>query len=206
MERRTTERKVELRNSDDGNPIISGYAAVFYRDGDEGTEYRLWENTYERIVPGAFDVAVREDDIRALFNHDPDYVLGRNVAGTLTLSIDSVGLRYDIDAPDTQLARDLRTSIERGDITGSSFAFSVEDERWFRDGEREIRELRGLRLADVGPVTYPAYEATSTDVRSAKNSHASWMNDRRREQAERQQEMITRRLRLLTIDDGTYNV
>ena len=106
----------------DGQPTkIVGYAAVFYRYDDPGTQYELYSGHVERIQPGAFKRAIEEaDDVRGLFNHEPSQILGRTKSGTMRLSEDETGLRYEIDVPDTQVGRDVVTSIDRGDVTGSS--------------------------------------------------------------------------------------
>lgn len=159
---------IEVRKVADRPATLSGYAAVFYRADDQGTEYGLWSGAVERIMPGAFYKAIEGDDVRALFNHDPNHVLGRTTSGTLRLSVDKIGLRYDVDLPDTQVGRDTATSAERGDISGSSFAFSIRDggAEWRRENGIEIRELRSLELFDVSPVTFPAYKSTTVAVRS----------------------------------------
>lgn len=157
---------VRLEKRADGSPVIVGYAAVYFRADDPGTEFELWPGVRERIRAGAFDNAIKECDVRALFNHSPDYVLGRMKSGTLRLSSDERGLRYEIDPPDTQVARDLVQSLSRGDISGSSFAFDVVAEEWRKEGGHELRELIELRLYDVGPVTFPAYVGTDAGVRS----------------------------------------
>ena len=176
IERRFT-AACELRNADDDQKTITGYAAVYHRADDDGTEYSLGAGIVEHIMPGAFDDAIGRDDVRALFNHDPDHVLGRNKAGTLRLTADARGLRYEVDMPDTQLARDLRESIRRGDISGSSFAFTIPDggQEWREDGDRVIREIRAVTLHDVGPVTYPAYESSTTHARAC---YTKWCEDR----------------------------
>lgn len=163
-----------------GPPMITGYAAVFYREGDPGTEYEMlpadaWgPRVVERIMPTAFDKAIAEDDVRGLFNHDPGAVLGRNKSGTLRLCVDAVGLRYEIDPPDTQTARDVVASIRRGDISGSSFAFLprttvrrevAADESRGTPAEL-VLERHDVGLADVGPVTFPAYAGATSGVRS----------------------------------------
>lgn len=153
------------RAGDDGPSIIQGYGSVFY-DGTPETEFELWHDVFERIMPGTFDRAIAEDDVRGLFNHDPDHVLGRNTASTMLLVVDKKGLRYEIDAPDTQLGHDLGVSIGREDVTGSSFSFNVTDEEWRTENGKEIREISGVRLFDVGPVTFPAYEGATAAVRS----------------------------------------
>jgi len=172
MEKRhATNQRVEIRREENQPATISGYAAVFYRADQPGTEFRLADDYVERIQPGAFDNALKNaDDARALFNHDSNQVLGRVSSGTLRLNVDEVGLRYQIDLPDTQLGRDVATIIERGDVSGSSFAFAVNDKgsEVTRDGEQMVRTITDVSLFDVGPVTYPAYQATSTAKRNTE--------------------------------------
>jgi len=157
--------KIETR--DDGKHHCVGYSAVFYRAGVAGTEFEMFENTFERIMPGAFD-DIGSDDVRGLFNHSALHILGRNVSGTLKLDVDETGLRYDITLPDTQVGRDLVETISRGDVSGSSFAFRVVDDNWSTSTTDEVevtvREVFKVKTFDVGPVTYPAYTGTSTDV------------------------------------------
>jgi hypothetical protein len=191
MERRTISSGfagLEVRKEGDKPTRIAGYGAVYWREGVPGTEYRLWQDAYERIMPGAFDEAIKRDDIRSLFNHNADIVLGRASAGTLTLTTDDTGLRYDVTPPDTQLIRDqVLTPIQRGDVSGSSFMFRATKVDWGeedRDGRTvEIRNIRGVELYEVGPVVFPAYEASSAGVRVAKSDmdlvrgeHAEWRN------------------------------
>lgn len=150
--------------------IISGLAATYY-DGTPTTEYELWPDAIERIMPGAFTQALsREADIRALFNHEPSAMLGRTIAGSLQLEDSPKGLLYHIKAPETQLGRDLLTLIGRGDINGSSFSFTVKRENWRTEGDKQIREIQDVELYDVGPVTFPAYPDTTVAVRS----HEVW--------------------------------
>jgi len=111
-------------------------------------------------------------DVRALFNHNPDNVLGRTAAGTLSLSIDSRGLAYSINPPDTQLANDLMVSLRRKDITGSSFGFVVARDQWTDNPDGTITRtiLEIDQLLDVSPVTYPAYDAANAQARSLPES------------------------------------
>ena len=124
LERRFFETK-NIRAHDpnaNGQRSISGTAAVYY-DGTDRTEFKLWDGVVERIMPGAFDkVLANNDDARALFNHDPNLLLGRVSADTLTLRSSDAGLEYDISAGDTTVARDVLEHIDRGDLQGSSFA------------------------------------------------------------------------------------
>ena len=166
MDRRYQPSDIEIRE-DGESTVVSGYAAVFYRADDPGTEFDPLPDVKERIMPGAFDRALEEgDDVRALFNHAPSQLLGRTKSGTLTLSKNRRGLKYDITLPNTTIGRDVQESIKRGDLTGSSFAFKVDSEKWTSrsDGQGELREIHDVQLFDVGPVTYPAYKSTTTDV------------------------------------------
>jgi len=151
---------IEVRSEDD-KPKIKGHAAVFDKLSEDLGGFR------EKIVSGAFAKTIKKSDIRALFNHDPNYVLGRNKAGTLTLEEDERGLAIEIDPPDTSYARDLMVSIERGDITQMSFAFKTIKDSWENQDKKEsVRTLEEVDLFDVSPVTYPAYPQTDVKVRS----------------------------------------
>jgi HK97 family phage prohead protease len=146
--------------------VITGYAAVFYDPGDAGTQTELYPGLVERIMPTAFDRCIREQqDCRALFNHNPDTLLARCSTGTLRLSLDPRGLVYafDYDPADPDHQRVMR-KLERGDVTGSSFSFNVRKQVWSIDASGagyDVRELHDLDVYDVGPVTFPAYSATS---------------------------------------------
>ena len=142
--------------------MIDGYAAVFY-DGTERTEFRLGPNMVERIHPGAFDEAFRDDDVVGLFNHDESLLLGRRSAGTLRLIVDAQGARYEIDEGETTIGRDVAEMQKRGDLKGSSFTFGVRNsgQEIRREGGTLIRDIRQFAyVSDVGPVTFPAYSGT----------------------------------------------
>lgn len=142
--------------TDDEPPVIRGYAAVFDQLSDDLGGFR------EKIRPGAFARSLEESDVRALWNHDANYVLGRNRARTLHLDEDAHGLRVTIMPPDAQWARDLIASMERGDVDQMSFGFYTREEAW---PEPRTRELIDVELFDVSIVTYPAYPQTSAAVR-----------------------------------------
>lgn len=163
VERRAYQH-VEVRVSDEGDaPRIVGHAAVF---GQLSEELGWFEKFRERIEPGAFTETIKRDDVRALWNHNPDYVLGRNRAGTLRMREDDRGLAVEIDPPDTQWARDLLVSIRRGDVNQMSFGFEVLQDSWGMENGQKVRTLRKVRLFDVSVVTYPAYPQTDVAVRS----------------------------------------
>jgi HK97 family phage prohead protease len=162
VEKRCLMAGLELRASRSGRGpgTIVGYAAVFEKfSADLG-------GFYETIRRGAF-AGVLSNDVRALKNHDPAYLLGRLKSGTLRLNEDELGLRFEVDLPDTQTGRDTATEVERGDLDGASFAFITELDDWDWSGDKPIRTLIKIReLFDVGPVTYPAYTDTSAAMRS----------------------------------------
>jgi len=168
---------LELRAADDGKRRLVGHAAVFNSLSEDLGGFR------EQIAPGAFAEAIDKDDVRALFNHDPNFVLGRTASKTLRLSEDARGLLIEIDLPDTQTVRDLVVApIERGDVSQMSFGFSVRPggQDWAKDDEgRTIRTLKRVRLFDVSPVTYPAYHATDVAVRSLRAWQAAERAPRR---------------------------
>jgi len=164
----TAEDTLGVEERADGRPRIRGMAAVYNRPSQDLGGFR------EVLLPGCFDHILertyKRADVIACWNHDPGQLLGRTSSGTLTLTSDEKGLRYEIDPPDTQLARDLMALVRRGDVFGSSFAFTVDskDESFSKDDTgttiRTIRKVSGLY--DVSLVTNPAYLATNVSVRS----------------------------------------
>jgi HK97 family phage prohead protease len=146
----------------DGNTgKLGGYAAVF----DQTTDLGFFGK--ERLSRSAFDAVLKlkDTDVRSLWNHNPQYLLGRQSTGTLRLSVDSTGLEYEVDLPDTQYARDVRALAERGDLDGASFSFIPGEWEW--DDRTETRTHTSVAtLVDVAPVTFPAYSGASTEARS----------------------------------------
>lgn len=149
----------EARMIEEGK-AIEGYAAKFGVWADIG-----WFK--EKVRAGAFARTIRENDIRCLENHDPHLILGRTSARTLELREDDIGLWYRSALPETQYAKDLKENIGNGNITGCSFMFEVLDALWNNDMTE--RELLEVRLFDVGPVTFPAYEQTEVQARDARS-------------------------------------
>lgn len=147
---------------------LEGYAALY----DEET---VVDGQRERIERGAFEGRL-DDDVRLLFNHDNNMPFARTTNGTLKLSIDERGLYYKANVIDTQAGRDLYAMVQRGDVTQSSFAFSI-SERSFDEGVMVIEKVG--QLYDVSPVTYPAYEATSVVARK-KVEHKQPQQDMRK--------------------------
>ena len=156
---------LQLRSSDTEN-VLEGYAAVFNQDADIGGWFR------ERIRPGAFtDTLKRNDQVYALFNHDPSQVLGVNfksdgTAGGVKLHEDRTGLRTTIRPIGTDIGERVSQMVREGVIDKMSFAFVSEDEVWIRENGVDIREITRAKLYDVSPVTYPAYSGTSIGARA----------------------------------------
>lgn len=152
----------EFRVSDDATPTIYGYAAKF---GVRSEDLGGW---VEVLSPTCFDACLATNpDVRALFNHDPNLILGRTSAGTAKLTKDATGLAFEVIPPDTQAARDLIVSMRRKDINQSSFAFTCDNAVWSYDevSGLEIRTVLAATLYDVSPVTYPAYAQATSGVR-----------------------------------------
>ena len=165
----------ELRvKTDDDKMTLTGYAAVFDSLSENLGGFR------EKIEPGAFKNSLAKSDCRALFNHDSNIVLGRQSAKTLRLKEDKTGLLMECDLPDTQFARDLMISVNRGDITQQSFGFTVKIDEWEENREtgeatRTLKEID--QLFDVSPVTFPAYPDTTVAKRSLEQHKTSENRD-----------------------------
>jgi HK97 family phage prohead protease len=155
----------EVRETADGM-TLTGYAARF----NEPSEPLPF---IERIAPGAFKRSLRaKNDIKLLWNHDSSSVLGSTRSGTLRLYEDEMGLRVEADLPDTQAGRDAKVLIQRGDVTGFSFGFTVpaNGDSWNADGTE--RTLKSVRLLEVSTgVAFPAYPSTNgtAQVRSLED-------------------------------------
>ena len=160
IERRAEQRDGKLVEEE----FLVGYAARF------GVNSLTLDDFQERIDPSAFKIVTERRgrssplETRALFNHDPNHVLGR-FPGTLTLSVDERGLKYKIKMPKSR--RDIVEAVERGDIRGSSFSFIIAKggEEWSVENGVNIRTVTKVHsLLDVGPVTFPAYPDATVSV------------------------------------------
>jgi uncharacterized protein len=165
---------VELRVEDSASgPKLVGYAAKYEKWSED---LGVWTGSFkEKIRSGAFDAVIKTDDVRCLKNHDPNLLLGRTSSGTMRLSSDKVGLRFEVDLPDTNTGNDTAEEVRRGDLSGCSFAFRVETDEWkhLPDGTSERTLIKISRLFDVGPVTYPAYPDTDVAVRALEEHLAT---------------------------------
>ena len=153
-------RAATIEAAQEESRMVTGYADVFDSDSEDLGGF------IEQIERGAFKEAIERSDVRALFNHDNNFILARTASGTLKLYEDERGLKYEFEAPKTTAGNDLLEMIKRGDISQSSFGFTVEEDDWSnRDGMafRKIKKVK--RLYDVSPVTFPAYPEASVAVR-----------------------------------------
>ncbi len=169
-----SELRADTPEGDDETRKIVGHAAVFNKESEEIFGFR------EVILPGTFKQSLRQDDIRALKNHNDDHILGRkhlrgsSFSDTLKLNEDERGLAFEIDPPDTTYARDLMVNLERGDVTQTSFRFRVVPggdkwtEHWNEAKKRSymLRTISRAKVFEVSPVTFPAYPQTDVSLRA----------------------------------------
>lgn len=191
--------RLELREEEGAEPVLLGHAAVF---NELSEDFGGWR---EKIQPGAFTDAIKNGDVRALWNHDSNQVLGRQSSGTLELEEDETGLAFRIKPPDTTWLRDRLVSLRRGDVKECSFGFWTEKDEWKNSGENEqIRTIIKVReLREVSPgVTFPAYPQTDVGLEAALRSLTRWQqaNEDAAEQARQAEadmvKMASRRRRL----------
>jgi len=162
----------EVRAEGNESPKIIGYAAVYNKLSEDLGGFR------EKIQPGFF-TKVLGDDVRALFNHNEDKVLGRTKSGTLKLEENSKGLKVEISPPDTSYAKDLLNLISRGDVDQMSFQWITEQDEWdTSDLKNVVRTLVSAKeLLDISPVTFPAYPQTHAQLRSAKQVYINHLEE-----------------------------
>lgn len=155
----TQDTEFQIREAD-GKKYIEGYFSVF------GGKYWLWDDAYETVDRGAFDL-MRDNDVRALVNHDTTLVLGRTTVGTLTLRTDERGLFGSIELNENdQDAVNLYERVKRGDVSQCSFGFEILSQDIERtEGQPTVFHLREVKLYEVSVCTFPAYEETAVVAR-----------------------------------------
>ena len=165
------------KGSDDGRiGTLYGYAALFNTD----TIIDSWEGRFvERIAPKAFarTLEQRGDKVKVLFNHGFDPSVGDKPLGKPeVMREDRKGLYVEVPIDDTSYGRDIVASLRSGALDGQSFRFSVKAEKWDDPADAKslpVRTIREVELYEFGPVTFPAYEATSAGVRS-RDAYTAW--------------------------------
>ncbi len=161
----TREKEVRVRpvsevraiTAEDGSRQIEGYAIRFNEPSEDLGGF------IEYIAPGAVKLA---PDMRAFFDHQSQYVLGRTSAGTLETRVDDDGVFMLATPPDTQWARDLMVSMERGDINAMSFGFYANADAWSKRDGQTVRTVTDADVFEVSVVAMPAYPTTSAAARS----------------------------------------
>ncbi|BCJ86459.1 HK97 family phage prohead protease [Effusibacillus dendaii] len=152
---------VEVRTTEGQNTVISGYAARF-----DKLSVPLW-GFREQIRKGAFENSVRNNNVKALWNHNSDIPLGSTKNGTLKLQEDDQGLRFELELPESNWGQFAAEAIRRGDVEGVSFGFQVKKDEWDKsDPKNVIRTLVEVDLIEISPTPFPAYPQTSVGVRS----------------------------------------
>ena len=170
----------ELRTNAEGRTIV-GYAAKFERWSEP---IMGWFK--EQIARDAFSECDVTDVIMC-FNHNIDSILARTTSGTLTLSTDDEGLRFEFEAPATTMGNDMLELVRRGDISKCSFKFTVEEDEWrYADKENKLeydeRTIRKIgKLYDVSLVVYPAYSDTEAGVRHLEERKQQFLNNQSHE-------------------------
>ena len=155
--------KIEIREDDDGNRTISGYAVKWEMKSQVLGMYFKFR---EQVKKGAFLESLTNDDQRFLWSHDVSQVLGRTKNGTLRLKEDDVGLRFELDLPKTTLGNDTYESIKRGDVDGVSFGFRVEDDEVQEpEDDLPLRTVKKAKLLEVSAVAFPAYPDSEVSAR-----------------------------------------
>lgn len=179
-------QKLEIRDADDGNVTVEGYAAVFDEETVIGGQWR------EQIARGAFRDAIGRDDVVFLINH-AGLPLARTRSGTLELSEDEVGLRIraQLDPTDPDV-RSIVPKMKRGDLDKMSFAFIPTRQQWDDEEKMPRRTITQAELYDVSIVTTPAYDGTSIGLRSALDSLERHRKRQKRSQAARRMRMKAR--------------
>lgn len=175
--------EIELRSEEDKN-VLHGYAAKF-----ESLSVPLF-GFREKIRKGAFASSLKKNNVRALWNHNPDFVLGSTKNGTLQLEEDDKGLKFELELPDTQAGRDAAVSVSRRDVDGMSFSFEANKQEWDESDEKNvIRTLIAVDIKEISPTAFPAYPATKVSTRSIKDDYEDYSEEKRNTEAEKKKDI-----------------
>ncbi len=154
---------LELRETDDGKRTLTGYAVKWEKKSHVLGYFRKFREQFKK---GAFAESLKKDDQRFLWSHDTSKVLGRTKNGTLRLEEDDVGLRFELDLPNTTLGNDTYESIKRGDVDGVSFGFKMESHEIEEpDDDLMLRTVTKAKLLEVSAVAFPAYPDSEVSAR-----------------------------------------
>lgn len=171
--------ELSIRNDMENLDImaIKGYVVKF----NERSQL-LYDEWYERVAKGAFAKSLEENTIKALWNHNSDIVLGSTKSKTLKLEEDDIGLRFDLELPNSSQAKDIYESIKRGDVDGVSFGFYIRDngDKWEYLKEEDVyeRTLLDIDLIEISPTPFPAYPTSEVGKRSLEANNLKTREER----------------------------
>ncbi|HOJ78414.1 MAG TPA: HK97 family phage prohead protease [Bacillota bacterium] len=169
--------EIELRETEDGKRSIYGYAVKWEQPSEELGYFFPFR---EKFAKGAFADSLRNDKQKALWNHNSDFVLGSTKSGTLSLSEDETGLRFNIVLPENTWGKDAYESIKRGDVDGVSFGFKKEVDEWDEsDPDNIIRTIKKAKLFEVSPTPFPAYPQTEVQARSVEEPYKEYLESKK---------------------------
>ena len=177
MKQQTEIRSTEIKY--EGNKAV-GYAIVYNKDSDLLLDKK--EPYTEIIMPGA--VQNLNGDIRALYEHNPEHLLGKTGSGTLRLKEDPTGVQYEIDLPDTQKGKDVKELLSRKDISGASFRMFVQPggDKWVRRAGKLVREIYKMMIDEISLVSTPVYPDTTAALRSLEAHNKAQQEKEKQEQ------------------------
>lgn len=197
MEKRLFNIENRFETKEDGQEVVVGYGSIFNSRSENLGGF------YEYISPAAIsEETIAKSDVRALINHDQNLILARSTTGTLNLTVDEKGLKYEFDIPETSYGKDLAINMQNGNLNQSSFAFTVASngDEWSTDEDgNDIRTITSIdRLYDVAVVTYPAYSQADSDLVVAQRGLA--MYKEKQEIKEEENDLVARSLAKLKIE------
>jgi HK97 family phage prohead protease len=188
-----TIQELETRKTHDGKKIIGGYAAKFEVLSEDLGGFR------EKIRRGAFSKSLGERGVLAFWNHNSDIVLGNTLNNTMKVWEDEIGLRFELEMPDTNSGEDAYKTIDRGDAKGVSFGFRTEIDEWDESNRNDIiRTLIEVKLYEVSPTSMPAYPQTNVSARSLEEHQKEV--DMRTEQIQRAGKLRISKIRMMELE------
>lgn len=186
--RNLTTNNVEIREGDNGQRTLSGYAVKWEMKSHAMGFFKRFK---EQFTKGSFTESLTNDDQLALWSHDTTKVLGRTKNGTLRLFEDDIGLRFELDLPNSTLGNDAYETIKRGDVDGVSFGFRMIKQEWDEnDTENVIRTISKAKLVEVSPVAFPAYPDSQISARSY-DPYKEHMQDKTRAEKRKRLQLLT---------------
>ncbi|WP_227397332.1 HK97 family phage prohead protease [Jeotgalibacillus aurantiacus] len=158
-----TQAELEIREDGEGKRTLSGYAVKWEMKSHPMGYFRRFKEQFKK---GSFSDSLFKDDQRALWSHDTSRVLGRTGNGTLRLYEDDIGLRFELDLPNTTLGNDTYETIKRGDVDGVSFGFKPKKQEWDEsDPDNLVRTIVQADILEISPVAFPAYPDSQVQAR-----------------------------------------